>query len=466
MKDRLLEFAGLLRHNGVRVSTAEVLEALRAVEHVGLERAEDLRGALQATLIKRQEDEAPFTELFDLFFFRPGTFRGGDAPLIAALRDQGVSEDELEQLLAILADEASRLDPTARLALGLRRGQVESLLRLAGVHIDWSRLLSPLQVGFFSQQLLDRLRFRQAEQSLGGVGQRIERALGAARAAQVMAQVKDNLARLRASVRQHVQEEFQKRNLQYMEQLRSQILAQKPFSQLSEQDVRRLREEVRRLALKLRATASLRPRRVRRGRLDVRQTLRQALRAGGVPFVLRWRRQRIDRPRLVVLCDISDSVRHVSRFMLQFAYTLQELFEKVRSYVFVADVADATDLFARHELHRAVDLVSLGGAVNVYANSNYGRAFRQFVEEHLSVVTSKTTVLIIGDGRSNYHPPEAWALARIRARARRVLWLNPEPPSGWAFGDSAMRDYEPHVTRVEVVTNLESLHKVVDRLVL
>lgn len=466
MRDRLLEFVGLLRHNGVRVSTAEVLEALRAVEHVGLSHAADLREALMITLIKRREDQAPFEELFDLYFFRPGAFRGGEAPLLEALKAQGLSEDELEQVLALLADEAARLDPTARTALGLRRGQLESLLRLAGVHIDWSRLLSPLQVGFFAQQVLERMKVQQAETSLRGVGQRLARALGEERAAQVMAHVEDNLAKLRGAVRDHVRDEFQKRNLQYMEQLRSQLLSQKPFTQLSEQEVRRLREEVRRLALKLRAAASLRPKKKQRGRLDVRQTLRGALRSGGVPFALRWRTRRVDRPRLVVLCDISDSVRHVSRFMLQFAYTLQELFEKVRSFVFVADIADATDLFARHELSRAVDLCSLGGVVNVYANSNYGRALRQFAEEHLSVVTSKTTVLIIGDGRSNYHPPEAWALGKIRARAKRVLWLNPELPSGWAFGDSAMRDYEPHVTRVEVVTNLESLHRVVDKLVL
>ena len=111
-------------------------------------------------------------------------------------------------------------------------------------------------------------------------------------------------------------------------------------------------------------------------------------------------------------------------------------------------------------------MVAAGGAVNVFANSNYGRAFRQFVDEHLEAVTGKTTVLIIGDGRSNYFPSEAWALGRVRARAKRVLWLNPEPPSGWVFGDSAMRDYEPHVTKVEVVNNLESLHRVVDGLLL
>ncbi|HNO69653.1 MAG TPA: VWA domain-containing protein, partial [Pseudomonadota bacterium] len=107
-----------------------------------------------------------------------------------------------------------------------------------------------------------------------------------------------------------------------------------------------------------------------------------------------------------------------------------------------------------------------GAIVSVASNSNYGRALRQFVEKHLEAVTSRTTVIVIGDGRSNYFPSEAWALARVKARARHVLWLNPEQPSSWSFGDSAMRDYLPHVSRAETVTNLQSLRRVIDELLL
>jgi uncharacterized protein with von Willebrand factor type A (vWA) domain len=228
----------------------------------------------------------------------------------------------------------------------------------------------------------------------------------------------------------------------------------------------RLRAEVTRLAKRLKQLASQRRKVERRGRLDARRTLRRALGSGGVPFVLKRRRRRVERPRLVVLCDISDSVRHVSRFMLQFAYTLTELFSQVRAFVFVSELGECTDLFKQHELQRAVDLAYSGAVVNVYANSNFGRAFRQFVERHAEAVSSRTTVIVIGDGRNNYNPPEAGALADIRARAKRLLWLNPEPPPSWAFGDSAMRDYEPFCDRVEVVTNLASLARVVDTLVL
>jgi uncharacterized protein with von Willebrand factor type A (vWA) domain len=452
----------------VRASTAELLDAVRAISVVGLSEPEAVRAALSASLIKRQEDQDAFDDLFDLFFFRPGQFLKDtdEAPLLAALRAEGLTDDEIERVLALIADEASRLDPTARMATGLRRGGMESLLRMAGMRIDFSRLVNPLQIGFFTQQVLEQLRFRQAEAELRGLGLRLLPALGADRAEQVVRLVNDNLGKLRSAVRGYVQSEFEKRNLNYTEQMRRDLLLHKPFGQMSQEELHKLRREVERLAQKLRTAASLRPKRQRRGRLDIRRTLRSALSTGGVPLQLRLRRRRIEKPRLCVLCDISDSVRHVSRFMLQFAYTLQEMFSRVRSFVFVSDLGEATELFQRYELQGAVDRAYGGAVINVYSNSNYGRALRQFVDRHLEAVTSRTTVIIIGDGRSNYFPSEAWALARVRARAKNVLWLNPEQPSSWMFGDSAMRDYQPHTSRIEVVNNLATLSRVIDDIVL
>jgi len=386
--------------------------------------------------------------------------------MVEALRRQGFSEQEIEQLLALLADEASRMTPLGRAGMGLRRSRIEALIRLAGVRVDFERLHNPLQIGFFTQQLLEQLGFRAAVDELSAVEARLADKLGAERARQIVKSALDNLDKVRGQVRGYVADEFERRNLQYLAQVRKQILAHKPFSAMNEAELLRLRQEVTRLARKLKQTASLRRKREKRGRLDARRTLRRALASGGVPFQLRHKKRRIERPRLVVLCDISDSVRHVSRFMLQLAYTLQELFSQVRSFVFVSDLGECTDLFRKHELQKAVDVAYGGGVVNVYANSNFGRAFRMFAEKHLEIVTPRTTVIVIGDARNNYNPPEAWALADIKARARRVLWLNPEPPLSWSFGDSAMRDYEPHCTRIETVNNLEALTQVVDRLVL
>jgi uncharacterized protein with von Willebrand factor type A (vWA) domain len=465
----LLEFSGLCRKNGMRVSTAEVLDAVAAAHAVGIEEVANLRGALEATLVKRPAEQEIFDELFDLYFFRPHAFASraeGESPLVDRLRKDGLTEEELERLLATLADEAAKLSPLARMALGLNRGQIEALLRLSGLKVDLSRLVNPMQIGFFTQQLIETLDFRGAQRELARLRDRLAPAMGERRAAEIARLVDENLARLKGETRGFVQAEFNRRNVGYVEQFRRQQLADKPFSAMSAAELARLKDEVRRLAKKLKDMAALRRRIQRRGRLDARRTLRAALRSGGVPFQLKHRKRRIEKPRLVVLCDISDSVRHVSRFMLQLAYTLQDLFSKVRSFVFVSDLGECTALFREHDLDRAVELAHTGGVVNIFANSNFGQAFRLFCERHLDAVTKRTTVVVIGDGRNNYNPPEAWALAAIGERARRVLWLNPEPPMSWAFGDSAMSDYEPYCDRVEMVNSLSSLAKVVDSLVL
>src|SRR5262249_47917803 len=264
----------------------------------------------------------------------------------------------------------------------------------------------------------------------------------------------------------HVQDEFEKQNREAMADLRLRSLAERPFHSLSEEEIRRLRVEVKRLGLKLRQQASYRPRARRRGRLDVRRTLRRSFATGGVLFDLRRRLKRKERPRLVILCDISDSVRNVSRFMLELVYTIQELFSRVRSFVFVSDLGEVTPLFATYDIDRPVDLAYSGAVVSVQANSNYGRALEIFATRHLDCVSSRTTVIVIGDARNNYNPPNVERLSEIRRRAKRLLWLNPELPGAWGFGDSAMRDYEPHTTRTIVAYNLETLRKVIDDLVL
>jgi uncharacterized protein with von Willebrand factor type A (vWA) domain len=337
---------------------------------------------------------------------------------------------------------------------------------MTGVAVEGMRIHSPLQVGWQAQRVLSAIDLAGAERELDQVMGIVARALGDQAAGALRQAVAANLQAIRQAIRRHVQEEFERQNIDFFTEFRARTLAEKPFTLLSEEEVEKLRVEVKKLARKLQTQARLRPKIRRKGRLDVRRTIRRSLRTGGVPFELRRRTRRIERPRLVVLCDVSDSVRQVSRFMLELVFCLQELFERVRSYVFVSDLGETTSLFKTYDIERAVRLAYGGAVISVHANSNYGRALEIFAERHLDAVTSKTTVIVIGDARNNYNPPNADRLAEIRRRAKRVLWLNPELPGAWGFGDSAMRDYEPHCDRVVVAYNLESLRKVIDDLVL
>ena len=167
----------------------------------------------------------------------------------------------------------------------------------------------------------------------------------------------------------------------------------------------------------------------------------------------------------MILCDVSDSVRNVSRFMLQFVYSLQDLYSKVRSFIFVADIGEVTGLFKEHDVNRALDLALQGNIINVYSHSDFGRAFKTFHREYLGAVNKRTTVLILGDARNNYNAPQEWVLREIKERAKQVIWLNPENQSTWGFGDSEMNLYGKSCDFVEECRNLRQLYKVVDLLI-
>jgi len=249
------------------------------------------------------------------------------------------------------------------------------------------------------------------------------------------------------------------------DQQRLQALSEKSFYYLSEDEIRRMQEAVTKLAQRLRNVVSVRRKRARRGKFDSNDTLRKNLQYGGVPFRIVFDRRRKDKPQVMVLCDVSDSVRNVSRFMLQFVYSLQDLYSKVRSFIFVADVGEVTKLFEDREVNQAIESALHGDVINVYAHSDFGRAFKAFHRDFLPAVNKRTTVIVLGDGRNNYNLPHEWVLKDVQQRAKQVIWLNPENRMTWGFGDSEMDRYAPYCTLVEECRNLNQLYRVIDRLV-
>ncbi len=221
-----------------------------------------------------------------------------------------------------------------------------------------------------------------------------------------------------------------------------------------------MRSVVRRLAERLKARLSRRRKVRRRGQLNVRRTLRRNLSTGGELYKLVFRSRRLERPEIVVLCDVSDSVRNVSRLMLQFVYTLQELYARVRSFVFVSDVGEVTHLFKKTDVNSAVDLATAGKVINLAANSNYGHALKLFHSAYLGSITRRTTFILIGDGRTNYNPPHAYVLGEIQRKSKRLVWLCPEEKHSWGFGDSEMPLYARYCHRVESVRSLDDLARV------
>jgi uncharacterized protein len=203
----------------------------------------------------------------------------------------------------------------------------------------------------------------------------------------------------------------------------------------------------------------------RHGKLNVQSTIRRNIALGGVPFHIEFKRKKKDKPELIVLCDVSDSVRQASSFMLRFVYSVQELFARVRSFVFVSDIGEITSLFKEaKEPGEALQRAFNGEVINVWQNSNFGHAFVDFHREHLHTINKRTTVIILGDGRNNYNPPEDWVLRDIALKAKKLVWLNPEGRRSWGVGDSEMPRYLRWCDSAEEVRTLNQLKKVIDNL--
>ena len=222
---------------------------------------------------------------------------------------------------------------------------------------------------------------------------------------------------------------------------------------------------VARLARKIKDALALRQRREDQGKLDPKRTFRASLKYGGVPLDLRWRRRHREKPRLVTLCDVSDSVRNASRFMLQLVWNLQDCFSKVQSFAFVSEIAEVSDAFRTLPVERAVEYALGHARIDYHSRSDFGYAFARFCGESLDRLDRKTTLLILGDARNNYNDPQAWTLRLMRERVKGIIWLNPEGQWGWGVGDSVMPLYTPHCDIVRECRTLSQLAEVVDGLV-
>jgi uncharacterized protein with von Willebrand factor type A (vWA) domain len=472
MQKKIIEFTNLLRKSGIRVSVAEGIDAFRALDELPIEDRENFKDGLRATMVKRGDEIATFNELFDLYwsgFY--DSLKESFGNLGSQMGEMGV---DLEALMAQLAEMMQAMDgemdlgELAKALLTQDLSTLENMIRAAAEEGGTDRIENMLQVGFFSRRTNEQLDLDGAGGELEELAARLEEmGMGSEDVEAFRKLIQKLLEGMRRSVKNFVERELQTRNHDYMEKFRKEMLQEKSFYHLTEEEIARMREVVNRLAQRIKNVLSIRKKRIKRGKLDLHQTLRRNMARGGIPFEVIYKHRRKDRPKLVILCDVSSSVANVSRFMLQFMYGLQEAFTKIRSFVFVSDLGDVTPVFKERDINNAIEsALDGGGVINVYTRSNFGHAFHDFWKSHLSSIDNKTTVLVLGDARNNYNDPRAWCLRDIHNKAKNVVWLNPESPSAWGFGDSVMDRYAPYCDRVEECRNLRQLSKIVDQILL
>jgi hypothetical protein len=473
MQKKILEFTNILRKSGIRVSTAEAIDAFAALDELSIDDRGVFRDALRSTMVKRGEEVSTFDQLFELFwsgFYDSLRDTFGEAT--QGLDATGLDLDDLlrqiaEQLQNMQGDMGD-LSELARAMLTADLDQLEQLIREAASQAGVGRIENFLQVGFFSRRTLEQMNLDGAGAQLRDLAARLEAAgMSPEEVAALRALIDRLMEAARKSVRNFTERELQQQNHDYMEKFRRETLLEKSFYHLTEDEIRKMREVVERLAQRIKNILSIRRRRLKHGKLDLHQTLRRNMSHGGIPFELIFKQRKKDRPKLVILTDVSSSVANVSRFMLQFVYQLQEAFTRIRSFVFVSELGEVTQIFQEGDVNDSIEQALEGGdAINVYTRSNFGFAFHHFWQNFLSAVDNKTTVLVLGDARNNYNDPRAWCLRDIHNKAKNVVWLNPESPSAWGFGDSVMDKYRPYCDVAEECRNLRQLSAMIDRLVL
>jgi uncharacterized protein with von Willebrand factor type A (vWA) domain len=455
---RLLEeLLWALRRDGFVISTAQAIDVASVAALVGLGDRAALCDAIGAVIVERRADLPRYREAFDRFFAL-GSAHPGD--LWGRLRARGFADRELDALRQLLEGAAEHSgaggDAAAFVALLGSESELDHLLLAAGIARALAPMTSILQAGYYAHQVMAEIQIPRAASALRRIRDALREALGAVRGDALGSALVEELDRVRRRVREHVDQTLQRRLAEPVSGDRRR-LADAVFTSLSEAEIDEVRRAVRSLAERLRGAERVRRRRARQGRIDPHRTLRQSLRTGGVPFQPARRRRRRDKPRLIVLCDISDSVRAASLFLLEFTHAAQELFAGTRSFVFVSDLGETTRLFAEQPIAVALARIYGGAVVNPAHNSNYGKVLRAFEERVGRAVDRRTTVVILGDGRTNYFADEAEVVRRLRERARAVLWLCPEAKGSWGSGDSAMLRYSAACSKVLVARTAKEL---------
>jgi uncharacterized protein with von Willebrand factor type A (vWA) domain len=226
--------------------------------------------------------------------------------------------------------------------------------------------------------------------------------------------------------------------------------------------MQKLRKEVQRLANRLRSRIALRQKRAKTGQLDAKGTIRANLKNGGVPMEIKHRDHRL-KPKLVVICDISTSMRHCSELMLSLVYALQDLITKTHAFAFIDHLEYISPDFVGNQANEAIQQVLVRMPPGYYS-TDLGYSLEGFARDYMDTLDSRTTFIMVGDGRNNYNNPRLEVFKDMARRVRRTIWINPEPPMLWGSGDSDMIKYAPLCDNVAVAATLGELAIAVDHL--
>jgi uncharacterized protein len=430
MHRALEDFVRALRAHEVPVSPAEAIDAHLAVAHVGFASRDLLKDALVVTLAKNADEVSRFEACFDTFFAR-SSFAGESA-------DESSDDDaSLEQLLE--AGDRAALAQAMEAAAG-RAGAGD-------IHLNTQR-------GLITRRLLDEMGLRELEMRIGAL-----RDSAAPDDAALAARLAQGRAALFGEAQAFVERQARLYAGETGRRLREQILARQSLTSIGAKDVAAMHALVRRMARRLAQRYARRRHRARVGKLDVRHTLRRSLVSGGVPFNLAWKSRTIEKPRIVVVCDVSRSVAAAAQFLLLLLFCLKEVVQRLDAFAFSDRLVPVNDLLDDEKVDDAITLIleRIG-----FRPTDYGQALEDLFDHHGPRLDRRTTVIILGDGRSNYADPRLDLMRTLSEQTRSVIWLNPEPQTYWGQGDSKMDAYARFCRVAKTCNTLEHLERIIE----
>jgi uncharacterized protein len=446
----LRRFLQVARGAGLRVSAAEGIDAARAVDLVGFSDRTILKDTLGLVLAKTVDEKVLYDETFELYFQRAEFSAGNDAETKLSPEAQDMRQrtpDGLHETGGSGGQSLSELlesDEPAALAVAMEIAAHES-------GIENIRYLT--QKNRYTRRILEHMGLRELELRMADLRQ-----TGTPDAAARAQFLEARVERLWDAVRDFVERSLNLFARGATEEFRERLLKSARFANIDRNQHERMRVLVRRMARRIATRYAMKRRRRQRGQLDVRRTLRRNMGWGGVPFVTAWRQKRIEKARVMVLCDVSESVAWVSQFLLMFIYALTEVLSDIRSFAYSGSLIEVSDILEKQSIDEAIAhiMASMG-----FGSSNYGNAFADFEDGWMKHVTNKTTVIILGDARGNGTDPRTDIVGRLSQRARRIIWLNPELRSSWGTGDSDIYRYAPYCSLVRVCSTLNDLERVI-----
>jgi uncharacterized protein with von Willebrand factor type A (vWA) domain len=451
MREELHRFFRAARGAGVRVSPAESIDAMKAVADVGFADREILRDTLLLTLAKSDEEKQALGQCFDLFFSQPEV-KEETAPEDA---DESTAADSMggETQPGGPGAPVPELGELARMLMSRDHNAIAAAMANAANAAALSDIRYFTQRGIFSTRILEQLGIERLRDDLDALT-----ATNPAEAERLSAA----LDALRENVRDVVSQALLLYAREESENLRHEILRNAPLARLERRQVEHMKALIRAIARRLRERYSKPRKRQRRGHLDTRKTLRRNAAWGGVPFLTSWKRRHRDRPQIVAICDVSGSVAQVSDFFLLLIHSLHEVVDDVRSFAFSGNLIEVSDILDSKSPEAAMsEIMSKVG----FGSSDYGRSFVDFEKGFMRAVTPKTTVIVLGDARTNNLDPRADILRQISERSKRLVWLNPEGRMAWGWGDSEMPRYATFCTVVRQCATAKQLERAVSDIV-